>query len=125
MDSELYGYFHYFNDLNNFINTIQSIAMNYFGIGIGKFIILNDQILTNNGTVIGEKGKLIYLFTSIFSDRKKFEKVLEDGIIKKQNCIELDALKDDEFDQKDNLKKAKTFNSLKEFMKYVKEHNLK
>ncbi|MBD3194117.1 MAG: hypothetical protein GF317_03620 [Candidatus Lokiarchaeota archaeon] len=112
MNSELYGYFHFFYNLDNYIDTIQSIAMNYFGIGIGKFIILNDQILTNNGTVKGEKGKLIYVFTSIFSDKKKFEKVLEDGIITKENCIELDAVRDDEFDQKGNLKKAKTLNCL-------------
>jgi hypothetical protein len=123
MSLDLYGYFHFFDDLNEFIEIIKATLGN--NIAIGKYIILHDQVITKKGVVLGKKGKISYAFTSVFSDKRKFEKVLVDGIIKQDNCIDLDAVREDEFDEYDNLKNAKTLTSLREFMQSVKEHNLK
>lgn len=123
MDLDLYGYFHFFYDLQKFMEVVKLTLSN--NIAIGKYIVVHDQISTKDGKVLGKKGEISYAFTSVFSDKTIFNKILEDGIIKKENCINLDDVNDNEFDDLDNLKNAKTLNSLREFMEYIKKEDLK
>jgi hypothetical protein len=118
------AFFHYFEDFSEYIRVINYIPMHHFGVGIGKFIILHDQISTKTGKTIGKKQENTYLFISIFMDESKIREISEDGIIKEDNFINLDDIGDEEFDEYDNLKKATTLMSYKEFMDYVEKHNL-
>lgn len=119
------AFFHYFNDFSKYLRVIESILKNYFGVGIGKFIFLHDQITTKTGKTIGKKQEDTYLFITIFRDESKIKEILEDDIIERDNFIDLDDIGDEEFDEYDNLKKATTFPSYKELLDYIKKHNLK
>lgn len=119
------AFYHYFEDFAEYLRVIDYIPMLYFGVGIGKFIILHDQISTKDGNVLGKKQRDSYLFISIFRDESKIREICEDSIIKEDNFIKLKTISDDEFDELRNLKKATTLTSYKEFMEYVEKHNLK
>lgn len=122
VDLGIYGFFHFFEDLKEFLKVDQALTFN--DIAVGKYIILHDQISTKDGRVFGKKGENSYAFTSVFSDKSKFDKVLEEGIIAKENCIELDGVNNNEFDENDNIKKATTFDGYGEFIDYIYEQGL-
>ena len=119
------SFYHYFEDFPEYLEVINNIPVQYFGVGIGKFIILHDQISMITGKTIGKKQEDTYLFISIFRDESKIREMCEDGIIKEDNFIKFKTINDDEFDELRNLKKATTLMSYKEFMDYVEKHNLK
>jgi hypothetical protein len=118
------SFYHYFEDFSEYLEVINKIPVHYFGVGIGKFIILHDQISTKTGKVIGKKQEDTYLFISIFRDESKIEEMVEDGIIRENNFFKFKTINDDEFDELRNLKKATTLMNYKEFMDYVEKHNL-
>ncbi len=117
------GYYHYFEDVEKFIDTIKTILINDFT--IGKLIVLHDQILTKTGDTIGKNQKETYLLATIFDDKDELERFSKNEIIRNDNFIKSKDIKDDEFGRFRNLKKATTFSSYREFMQYVKDHNLK
>ncbi len=121
----LFGYFHLFQDYSEIIRVIDYILTNKFFIGMGKYIILHDQISTKDGKLLGRKEKNSFAFTSVFSDKATYEQILEDGIIDKENFINTKDISREEFDDRNNLKKATTLTSYKEFIDYVEKHNLK
>ena len=121
----LFGFFHLFQDYSEIIRVIDYILTNDFFIGMGKYIILQDQISTKNGKLLGKKGENSFAFTSVFSDKDTYEKILEDGIIDTENFISTKDISRDEFDERNNLKKATTLTSYKEFVDYIEKHNLK
>jgi len=119
------SFYHYFEDFSEFLRVIDYILINYFGVGIGKFIILHNQISTKTGKTIGKKQEDSYLFITIFRNESKIKEICENGIIKEDNFIKLKTISDNEFDEIRNLKKATTLTNYKEFMNYVERHNLK
>ena len=120
----LFGFFHFFNDLTAYLNTIKLINILDFSIGMGKFIILQNQISTRDGKFLGKKGEITYAFTSVFSDKETYEGILEEGIINKENFISSKDISRDEFDEKNNFKKGITLLSYKDLMNYIRENDL-
>ena len=121
---ELYGFFHLFNNLSEFLQAVKFIISRN-NVATGKYVILNDQISTKDGKLLGKKGEITYIFTSVFSDKETYETILEEGIIAKDNFISSKIISRDEFDDKNNLKKGVTLLSYKDLMNYIREHNLK
>ena len=123
IDLEIYGYFHFFNDLPEFLK-VEDLLVDYEDIAIGKYIVLNDQITTKDGRIFGKKQEESYALTSMYSDQEEFEQILADGVLKRENCIGLNDVSEDEFDEFDNIKKATTLDSYREFMDYIKKKEL-
>ena len=121
---KLFGFFHFFNNLSEFLQAVKFIISRN-NVATGKYVILNDQISTKDGKLLGKKGELTYIFTSVFSDNETYESILEEGIIAKDNFISSKRISRDEFDDKNNLKKGVTLLSYKDLMNYIREHNLK
>lgn len=92
---------------------------------MSKFIILQDQISTKNGKLLGKRGEISYIFTSVFSDKETYDRVLEEGILNKENFISSKEISKDEFDEKNNLKKGVTLLNYKDLMDYIRENDLK
>lgn len=126
VDLGIYGYFHFFDDLKGFLDAIHKILGDddNFDIAIGKYIVLHDQISTRNGKVFGKKGEDTYAFTSVYSEQGNFDKIIEEGTIVKENCINSMDIDRREFDEINNLKKATTLLGYGEFMDYIKKHKL-
>lgn len=121
---ELIAFFHYFDNFKEFIEIIDSIALNYFGIAMGKFIILKDQISMKDGRTLGKKGEKSYILSTMYSDENKLKNFLKDGVIKEENFINIEDINDNEFDEFDNLKKADTLIDYGELLDYIKKNKL-
>lgn len=121
---ELIAFFHYFDDFKEFIKVIDNIALNYFGIAMGKFIILKDQISMKDGRTLGKKGEKSYILSTMYSDENKFKTFLKDGVIKEENFINIEDINDNEFDEFDNLKKADTLYDYGELLEYIEKNKL-
>lgn len=121
---KLFGFFHFFNNLSEFLQSVKYIIA-WNNVATGKYIILHDQISTKDGRLLGKKGEITYVFTSVFSDKETYEGVLKEGIINKENFISSKNISRDEFDDKNNLKKGVTLLTFKELMNYIRENDLK
>ena len=120
----LIAFFHIFNTLTEYIQAIKFTISSY-DVAIGKYVIFHDQISTKNGRLLGKKGEKSYAFISMFSERASHDKILEEGVIKKENYIDIEEIAENEFDEFDNLRKGVTLLSYKELMDHLGENNLK
>ncbi len=120
---EIFGFFHFFETVEAFVEAENALIDN--DIATGKYIILKGQISTKDGTMIGKKDGIMFMFTSIFRDEKKYNQLIKDGKINGENQIPTNKINRDEFDEYNNLKKAITFDDYKEFIAYTKENTLK
>lgn len=119
----MYGYFHFFDKIKEFFEAIHSL--NSYKIKIGTYIIIQDEIVAKNGKKFGKKGKDTYAFTSMFWDKSAFEKVLEDGVISRENCIKKEEFSQEVFDVYGYFKNAITLLEYNDLSNYIKEQALK
>jgi hypothetical protein len=124
VDLGIYGYFHFFEDIKEFIKVFHYIAKSDYFISFGKYIILHDQISTKDGRVFGKKSRDTYAFTSVYSEQVVFDKIIKEGIIAKENCINSMDIIRNQFDQYNNIKNATTFDDYGEFIDYIYEQGL-
>ena len=121
---KLFGFFHFFYTLPEFLQAVKFTIASY-DVATGKYIILKDQISTKDGLLLGKKKGITFCFTSVFSDKETYERILKEGVIDKDNFISSKDISRDEFDEKNNLKKGITLLSYKDLMNYIRENDLK
>jgi hypothetical protein len=117
------GYFHFFNEVKECLKAVDSLG-SYDDIEINKYIILHNIVATKDGRVFGKRGKDTFAFTTMFSEESAFEKVLEEGIIAKENCIKLEDFSYNGFDRNGYFRRSTTLTNYKKFIEYIKKQGL-
>jgi hypothetical protein len=118
---KLKGYYYFLDKFDQFSDII-SYFNNLRGLAIGFYYVLKGKVKSKVSRVFGDDNRFTYGNTILLSDVNVINSLVSAGILKSDLIVEPMNINNNEWNNKDRLKKAKYFKNIEELKNYIQKN---